>query len=82
MQPVHADSFLAFPPLFIFAKCSPTHNRGNISLTKGLIRCFAVGIMMDGGLEDSAKIVSIVWVAIAVVCLILSHLGLKVFRHR
>ena len=54
MRPAHADSFLAFPPLFIFAESSPTHNRGDILFTEDPISCFAVGIM-DRGLEDSAR---------------------------
>jgi len=79
-RPAHTDSLLAFPPLFIFAESPPTRNPGEIPSTEDVVRHFAVGIMMDRGTEGSINITSVVWVVVTIVCLMLSHLALKVFR--
>ena len=77
---MYADSLLAFPPVPIFAESPPTHNCGEIQFTEVRGWCFAVGITIDRGMLGSVDITGDVWVVVTIVCLMLSHLALKVFR--
>jgi len=79
IRPAHTESLLSFPPLFMFAESPATHNGGEIPFAKAWGRLFAVGIMIDRGMAGSVDITSVVWVAATIVCLVLSHLSLKLF---
>jgi len=81
IRPEHADSLLAFPPLFIPAESPRAHYRGEIPSSEGMAGLYAVGIMMDRGMESSVDITSVVGVVVVIVCSMLWHLALKVFRN-
>jgi len=64
----------------MFAESPATHNRGKILFAEDQGRRFAVGIVIDRGIAGSVDIRSVVWVAATIVCLVSSHVSLKVFR--
>jgi len=64
----------------MFAESRATHNRGEFPFAEDRGRHFTVGIMIDQGMAGSVDITSVVWVAVMIVCLVLSHVPLKVFR--